>query len=74
MRLIALRTAWAPAVRRVLGASVGVLGSEGLAAYLHPALGEALAAADVIILLVIVLILLAAVLCGYAEPNARKKY
>ena len=52
------------AARRVFGAGVGVLGGEGLAAYFYPALGEALAAADVIIPLAIALVLVAAILRG----------
>jgi hypothetical protein len=43
------------AARRLLGAGTGVLGGDGLAAYLHPALGQALAAADVIVPLAIAL-------------------
>lgn len=49
---------------RILGTGVGVLGSEGVAGILHPALGEALAAADVAVSLAIVMVLLAAVLRG----------
>jgi hypothetical protein len=50
------------AARRVFGAGAGVLGGEGLAAYFYLALGEALAAADVIIPLAIALVLVAAIL------------
>lgn len=57
--------------RQVLGAGVGVLGSEALIAYLHPALGEALAAADVIVPLAIALILLAAILYGSSQTCER---
>jgi hypothetical protein len=37
---------------RALVAGAGVLGGQGVACYLHPALGEALAAVDVIVPLV----------------------
>ena len=57
--------------RRVLGAGAGVLGGEGLAAYLHPALGEALAAADVIVPLAIALVLLIAILQGSSQTCER---
>jgi hypothetical protein len=50
--------------RRLLGAGAGLFGGEGLAACLHPALGEVLAAADVIVPLAVALILLAAILWG----------
>ena len=50
--------------RRLLGAGAGLFGGEGLAACLHPALGEVLAAADVIVPLAVALILLAAILRG----------
>ena len=53
-----------PAPWRALGAGAGVAGAEGVAGYLHPVLGEVLAAADVAVPLVIVLILLAAILRG----------
>ena len=49
---------------RVLGASAGLFGGEGLAAFLHPALGEVLAAADAIVPLAVALILLTAILRG----------
>jgi hypothetical protein len=55
----------------VLGAGAGVLGGEGLAAYLHPALGEALAAADVIVPLAIALVLLIAILQGSSQTCER---
>jgi len=54
----------APAPWRALGAGAGIAGAEGLAGYLHPVLGEVLAAADVAVPLVIALILLAAILRG----------
>ena len=57
--------------RRVLCAGAGVLGGEGLAAYLHPALGEALAAADVIVPLAIALVLLIAILQGSSQTCER---
>ncbi len=44
---------------RALGAGAGVLGGEGLAMALHPALGEAMAAADVIVPLAIAVVLIA---------------
>ncbi len=49
---------------RALGAGAGVLGGEGLAMALHPALGEAMAAADVIVPLAIAAVLIAAILVG----------
>ena len=49
---------------RVLGAGLGVLGGEGLAGCLRPALGEALAVADLIVPLALVVTLIMAVLCG----------
>lgn len=59
--------------KRVLGAGAGagVLGGEGLAAYLHPALGEALAAADVIVPVAVGLVLLAAILLGSSQTCER---
>ena len=48
-----------------------MLGGEGLAACLHPALGEALAGADVIVPLAIALVLLAAILLGSSETCER---
>jgi len=51
-------------------ASAGVLGGEGLAAYLHPTLGEVLAAADVIVPLAIGLVLLIADPAGQ-QPDLR---
>src|SRR5712691_6481196 len=65
------RQAAPPPARRVLGASAGVLGGEGLAAYLDPALGEALAAADVIVPLAIALVLLIAILRGSGQTCER---
>jgi predicted lipid-binding transport protein (Tim44 family) len=52
------------AAGRALGAGVGVLGGEGLTAYLHPALGEALAVANVMVPLAIALVLVIAIVCG----------
>jgi hypothetical protein len=49
---------------RALGAGAGILGGEGLAGVLHPALGEVLAAVDVIVPLALALILIAAILLG----------
>lgn len=60
-----------PAARRYLSAGAGVLGGEGLAAYLHPALGEALAAADVIVPLATALVLLTAILRGSTQTCER---
>ena len=57
--------------RRLLGAGAGVLGGEGLAACLHPVLGEALAAADIVVPLAIALVLLAAILRGNSETCER---
>ena len=57
--------------RRVLGVSAGVLGGQGLAAYLHPAFGEALAAADVVVPLGIALVLLTAILRGSSQTCDR---
>ena len=52
-------------------ASAGVLGGEGLAAYLHPTLGEVLGAADVIVPLAIGLVLLIAILRGSSQTCER---
>ena len=60
-----------PAPWRVLGAGAGVLGGEGVAGYLHPVLGEALAAVDVLVPLAIALVLLAAILCGSNQTCER---
>ena len=60
-----------PQSRRALGAGVGILGGESLAAVLHPALGEALAAADIIAPLFIALVLLAAILLGSEQTCER---
>jgi hypothetical protein len=59
--------------KRVLGVSTGagVLGGEGLAACLHPRLGEALAVADVIVPLTVSLVLLAAILLGSSQKCER---
>jgi hypothetical protein len=56
---------------RALGAGTGLAGTEGIAGYLHPALGEVLAAADVITPVAIALILLAAILFGSKETVER---
>jgi hypothetical protein len=56
---------------RALGTGAGILGGEGLAGILHPALDEALAAADVIVPLVIAIVLLAAILCGSTQTCER---
>ena len=53
-----------------LGAAA-FLSAEGTAGYLHPALGEALAAADVIIPAIVLLVLLAAILRGSTETCDR---
>lgn len=60
-----------PGAWRTLGAGAGVLGSEGLTAYLHPALGEALAVADVMVPLAIALVLLIAILRGSNQTCER---
>jgi hypothetical protein len=59
------------AARRILGAGAGVLGGEGVAGYLHPALGEARAAADVLVPLAIGLVLLIAILYGSDQTCER---
>lgn len=56
---------------RLLGVGAGVLGGEGLTMYLHPALGEALAATDIAVPAFAVLALLAAILCGSKETCER---
>jgi len=56
---------------RMLGAGAGVLGGEGVAGYLHPALGEALAAIDVLVPLAVAVVLLTAVLCGSDQTCER---
>jgi hypothetical protein len=53
------------------GAVAAFLSAEGAAGYLHPALGEALAAADVIIPAIVLLVLLAAILRGSTETCDR---
>ena len=53
------------------GASSSVLVSEGIAGVLHPAVGEVLAAADVVASLSIVLALIIAILRGSAETCER---
>jgi hypothetical protein len=61
----------APVPWRAIIAGGGILGGEGAAAVVHPALGEALVAADAIGPLAIALILLAAVLLGSDETVDR---
>jgi hypothetical protein len=56
---------------RALSAGAGILGSEGLAGTLHPALGEALATADVVVPLAIALVLLTAILLGSDQTCER---
>jgi hypothetical protein len=56
---------------RALGAGTGLVGTEGIAGYLHPALGEVLAAADVITPVIITLILLTVILFGSKEKVER---
>ncbi len=55
----------------VLGTGAGVLGTESVAGYLHPALGEALAATDVLVPLAIALVLLTAILRGSTQTCER---
>jgi len=59
------------ALWRAIGAGAGVLGGQGVAGYLHPLLGEALAAADVIVPLAIAVILLFAILRGSSQTCDR---
>jgi hypothetical protein len=61
------------AQRRVgrLGAIAAIFSAEGIEGYLHPAFGEALAAADVIIPATVLLVLLAAILRGSTETCER---
>lgn len=54
----------------MIGVGAGAVG-EGVAGYLHPVLGEALAAADIIVPLAIGLILLTAILRGSRETCER---
>jgi hypothetical protein len=54
-----------------LGAVAAILGEESTASYLHPALGEALAATDIIIPAIVLLVLLAAILRGSTETCER---
>ena len=56
---------------RVVGAGAGLIGIEGIAGYLHPALAEVLVATDVIVLVSITLIVLAAILFGSTETVER---
>lgn len=63
-----------PRTRGIAGracAAVGSLAAEAAAGYWHPALGAALAAADIVVPAVIALILLAAILRGSAETCER---
>jgi hypothetical protein len=60
------RTPW-----RSLGAGAGLAATEGLAGYLHPAIGEVLAVTDVIAPVLIAFILLAAILLGSGETVER---
>ena len=55
----------------MIGASSSILVSEGIAGVLHPAVGEVLAAADVVASLSIVLALIIAILRGSAETCER---
>jgi hypothetical protein len=61
----------APVPWRALATGAAVLGSETAATVVHPALGEALALADVIGPLAIALILLAAILFGSDQTVER---
>jgi len=54
-----------------MGAGIGVLGAEGLAAGLHPAFAEGLAAANVIVPLATGLVLLGAILWGSSQTCER---
>jgi hypothetical protein len=54
-----------------LGVAAAFLSAESTAGYLHPALGEALAAADVIIPAIVLLVLLASILRGSSETCDR---
>jgi hypothetical protein len=56
---------------RALGTGAGVLGSEGLTAYLHPALGEGLAVVDIVVPLILAIVLLVAILHGSRETCER---
>lgn len=47
-----------------LGAAAGALGAEGVAGYLSPRLGAALAATDILVPLTITVVLIAAILLG----------
>lgn len=60
-----------PSRWRALGTSAGILGGEGLIGYLHPALGEALAAADILVPLCLAVVLLTAILCGSSQTCER---
>jgi hypothetical protein len=68
----ALERGGRPAVPwRALGAGAGVLGSEGVAGFLHPAVGEALAVADVVVPLVLGLVLIIVILAGSDQACER---
>lgn len=56
---------------RALGAGAGVLGAEGLILYLRPALGEVIAATDVLVPAAVGLALVAAILFGSKETCDR---
>jgi hypothetical protein len=56
---------------RILGAGAGIGGGEGVAAYLHPGLGEVLAGADVIAPIAIAGVLLCAILFGSEQTCER---
>lgn len=56
---------------RILGAGAGIGGGEGVAAYLHPALGEVLAGADVIAPIAMAGVLLCAILFGSEQTCER---
>ena len=60
------RTPW-----RAVGAGAGLIGTEGIAGCLHPALAEVLVATDVITPVAITLIVVAAILFGSAETVER---
>jgi hypothetical protein len=68
--LSALGRSPAPGWRK-LSAGAGILGAEAAAGYLHPALGETLAIADILIPLIIGLILITAILRGSDQTCER---
>jgi hypothetical protein len=59
------------AIFRRLSTGAAVIGVEGAAGYLHPAVGTALAATDIIVPAAVALILLAAILCGSTQTCER---